>query len=113
MSQVFRAALNLSTSLVNSGKFTEARAFTRKQMKLAMRALGPDHPTTLDFQWGYSRAFTRDKDATAEELAEVATILENALKIAQRVMGREHPQTSNIRHALAGTRGEIARRRGY
>ena len=25
---------------------------------------------------------------------------------------REHPQTSNIRHALAGTRGEIARRRG-
>ena len=53
-----------------------------------------------------------DKDATAEELTEVATILENALKIAQRVMGREHPRTGNIRHELATAREEIARRRG-
>ena len=112
MSQVFRAALNLSTSLVNSGKFTEARAFTRKQMKLAMRALGPDHPTTLDFQWGYSRAFTRDKDATAEELAEAVAILEKTLKTAQRVLGREHPDTLNIRGELAFARKQIAYRQG-
>ena len=52
------------------------------------------------------------KDATAEELTEVASILENALKIAQRVMGREHPRTGNIRHELATAREEIARRRG-
>ena len=56
--------------------------------------------------------YCRDKDVTAEELTEVATILENALKIAQRVMGREHPRTGNIRHELATAREEIARRRG-
>ena len=106
------AALNFSTSLTDTGNFAEARAFMPDQMALAKRALGADHPLTLDFQWGYSRAFTRDKDATAEELTEVATILENALKIAQRVMGREHPRTGNIRHELATAREEIARRRG-
>ena len=94
------AALNLSTSLVNTSKFAEARAFLRPQMALAKRVLGPDHSTTLDFQWGYSRAFTRDKDATAEELAEAVAILEKTLKTAQRVLGREHPSTGNYRHEL-------------
>ena len=61
----------ISTSLVDSGKCAEARAFMPGQMTLAKRVLGSDHPLTLDFQWGYSRAFTRDKDATAEELTEV------------------------------------------
>ena len=112
MSQVFRAALNLSTSLVNSGKFTEARAFTRKQMKLATRVLGSDHPITFDFQWGYSRAFTLDKGVSAEQLGEVATALEKTLEVSQRVRGREHPQTCNIRNELtiAKTKEEIARR---
>ena len=69
-------------------------------MALTKRVLGADHPTTLDFQWGYSRAFTRDKDATAEELAEAVAILEKTLKTAQRVLGREHPRTGNYRRAL-------------
>ena len=94
------SALNLSTSLVNSGKFTEARAFTHKQMELARRVLGADHSTTLDFQWGYSRAFTLDREVSAEQLAEAVAILEKTLKTAQRVLGREHPRTGNIRYAL-------------
>ena len=95
------AALNLSTSLVDTGNYAEARAFTRKQMELAKRVLGSDHPTTLDFQWGYARAFYLDKDVTAEQLAEPVAALEMALKIAQRVLGREHPSTRNYRRELA------------
>ena len=105
-----QAALNLSTSLVDTGNFAEARAFTRKQMKLATRVLGSDHPITFDFQWGYSRAFTLDKGVSADQLIEVAATLEKTLKTAQRVLGREHPDTFNIRGELAFARKEIARR---
>ena len=106
------AALNLSTSLVNNRKFAEARAFIRDQMALAKRVHGSDHPTTLDFQWGYARVFILDNDATAEEIAEAAAILEKTLKIAQRVLGREHPSTGYYRHALEIAREQIALRQG-
>ena len=95
------SALNLSTALVDSGKFTEARAFMPDQMALARRVLGSDHQITLDFQWGYARAFFLDRDVTAEQLAEPVAALEMALKIAQRVLGREHPSTCNYRRGLA------------
>ena len=98
------AALNLSSSLVNTGKFTEARAFIRDQMALAKRVHGSDHPTTLDFQWGYARAFFLDKDVPAEQLAEPVAALEMALKIAQRVLGPEHPSTCSYRRELAAAR---------
>ena len=67
--------------------------------------------TTLDFQWGYSRAFTLDKDVSAEQLAEVATTLEKTLKTAQRVLGREHPRTGNIRYALEECKKLVTARR--
>ena len=101
-----------TTSLTDTGNFAEARAFMPDQMALAKRALGADHKTTLDFQWGYSRAFTLDKDVSAEQLAEVATTLETTLEISQRVCGREHPRTCSIRGELTFAREEIARRRG-
>ena len=82
------------------------------QMALANRALGPYHQITLDFQWGYARAFFLDKDVTAEQLAEPAAALEKALKIAQRVLGREHPSTCNYRRELAAARILIAAHRG-
>ena len=69
-------------------------------MALANRALGPYHQITLDFQWGYARAFFLDKDVTAEQLAEPVAALEKVLKIAQRVFGPEHPSTCNYRRAL-------------
>ena len=71
------------------------------QVALAKRVLGSDHIITLDFQWGWARAFTRDVDVTAEQLAEAVAILEKTLKTAQRVLGREHPSTCNYRHELA------------
>ena len=94
------SALNLSTSLVNTSKFAEARAFIHDQMALAKRILGSDHDLTLAFQWGYARAFTLDKSVSADQLVEVATTLEKTLKTAQRVLGREHPSTGNYRHEL-------------
>ena len=106
------SALNLSTALVDSGKFTEARAFMPDQMALAKRVLGSDNLTTLNFQWGYARAFFLDKDVTAEQLAEPVAALDKALKIAQRVLGNEHPSTCTYRRELAAARILIARRRG-
>jgi len=106
------AALNLSTALVDSGKFAEARAFMPDQMALAKRILGSDHPVTLDFQWGWARAFFCDEDVTAEQLAEPAAALEKALKIAQRVLGPEHPSTGIYRGELAFARQQIALRQG-
>jgi hypothetical protein len=93
------AALNLSTSLVDTGN--SPKVFISDQIALAERAFGSDHILTLDFQWGYSRAFTCDKDVSAEELAEVATILEETVKTAQHVLGSDHPRTCCIRNELA------------
>ena len=104
------AALNLSTSLTDTGRFAEARAFMPDQMALAKRILGSDHPLTLDFQWGWARALLKDVDVTAEQLAEAASTLEKALKIAQRVLGHEHPSTCNYRRYLEYCKIQIARR---
>ena len=92
--------VNLSTSLVNAGNYAEARAFMPDQMTLAKRVLGSDHLMTLNFQWGYFRAFFLDEDVTAEQLVEPAAALKKAIKIAQRVLGPEHPATCNYRRAL-------------
>ena len=70
-------------------------------MALAKRILGSDHDLTLDFQWGYARAFFLDKGASSEQLAEAVAILEKTLKTAQRVLGREHPSTCNYHRELA------------
>ena len=104
--------LNLSTSLVNTSKFAEARAFIHDQMALAKRILGSDHDLTLAFQWGYARAFTLDKSVSADQLVEVATTLEKTLKTAQRVLGREHPRTGNIRYALEECKKLVTAREG-
>ena len=74
------------------------------QMALTRRVLGSDHRLTLDFQWGWARAFTCDKDASSEQLAVAVAILEKALKTAQRVLGREHPGTFNYRRELASAK---------
>ena len=103
-------ALNLSTSLVDTGNYAEARAFLPDQMALAKRVLGSEHPLTLNFQWGYARAFFLDKSVSAEQLAEAVAVLERALKIAQRVLGREHPSTRNYRSDVAAARELIALR---
>ena len=60
----------------------------------------------------HARAFTLDRDASAEQLAEVATTLEKTLKTAQRVLGREHPRTGNIRYALEECKKLVTARRG-
>ena len=98
------AALNLSTSLVDTGNYAEARAFMPGQVALAKRVLGSDHIITLDFQWGWARAFTRDVDVTAEQLAEAVANLEKAVKIAQRVLGSEHPSTRSYHRELAAAK---------
>ena len=59
-----------------------------------------------------SHGIILDNDATAEEIAEAAAILEKTLKIAQRVLGREHPSTGYYRHALEIAREQIALRQG-
>ena len=110
--QTCYAALNFSTSLTDTGNFAEARAFMPDQIALANRVLGSDHPLTLEFQWGYFRAFSLDKDVTAEQLAEPVAGLEKSLKIAQRVLGREHPSTCNYRYELAAAREILAIKRG-
>ena len=82
------------------------------QVALTKRVLGSDHIITLDFQWGYFRAFFLDEDVTAEQLVEPATALKKAIKIAQRVLGPEHPATCNYRRALVIAREQIALRQG-
>ena len=106
------SALNLSTALVDTGNYAEARAFMPDQVALTKRVLGSDHIITLDFQGGWARAFFCDEDVPAEQLAEPAAALEKALKIAQRVLGPEHPSTGIYRGELAFARQQIALRQG-
>ena len=102
------AANNYGESLVNLGRFEEAKALLRKTVPVARRVLGEDHELTLRMSLIYGWALSRDAGAALDDLREAVTTLEDAGRIARRVFGGAHPLTAQIeksrQNALAALR---------
>ena len=94
------AANNYGVSLVDIGRFEEARSLLRKTIPAARRVLGESHETMLRMKWTYAEALYKDSGATHENLREAVTTLEEMHQIARRVLGDAHPLTTGIVRTL-------------
>ena len=101
-------ALNLSWSLKETGRYTEAKSFLRKQLPKARRALGVDHDTVIRFRYLYADTLRLDGDASREDLVEAVTLLEELSRTTRRIYGTSHPLANDIRNTLGWARETLA-----
>ena len=87
------AANNYATTLIELGRFEEARSLMRKMIPVARRVLGRNDDLTLQMRWNYAKALFVDPDATLANLSEAVTTLEETARTARRVLGGEYPLT--------------------
>ncbi len=85
-------------------KFEEARPFLRKLIGRSRRALGPEHINTLRLRRAYAEAFFSDDAASAREVREAVTTLEELDAVARRIYGKSHSDRLNIYASLERAR---------
>ncbi len=106
------AANNYGESLVNLGRYHEAKSLLRKTLPVARRVLGEGNETTLRLRARCAMALYEDPAATLDALREAVTTLEETERIARRVLGGAHPITvvlaGNIPKARAKLRAREA-----
>ena len=99
-------------TLLDLGRFKEAKALLRKTMPVARRVLGESSETTLMIRWNYALALCCDPSATLDDVSEGVSTLEDAGRIARRVLGGAHPTTEGIENALRDAGAALAAREG-
>ena len=104
------AANNYGESLVNLGRFEEAKALLRKTTPVARRVLGESHELTIRMSRSYARALYLDPAATLDDLREAVATLEETERIARRVLGGAHPLAARIEHHLRAARAALRAR---
>jgi hypothetical protein len=104
------AASNYAISLNELRRFKEAKAFLRKTMPVARRAIGESHELTLKLRRNYAQSLWRDDGATLDDLREAVTTLEETARIARRVLGGTHPTTVGTEYELRNARAALAAR---
>ena len=99
--------LNLSKSLLDTHRHTEARSFLREQLPKARRALGPADDTLFKLRWNYALSLC-DTGASREDVLEATTLLEELSSTAQRVYGPSNPVAAGVKRDLAHARRKLA-----
>ena len=97
-------------TLLDLGRFKEAKALLRKTMPVARRVLGESSETTLMIRWNYAKALYKDDGVTLDNLREAVTTLEDAGRTARRVLGGAHPLTGGIERRLRDARAALRAR---
>ena len=105
---LFIDVLNLSWSLNETGRYTEAKSFLREQLPKARRVLGVDHDTVIQMRWQHAETLRLDGDASREDLVEAVTVLEELSRKTQRIYGTSHPLPTDIRTTLGLARKKLA-----
>ena len=101
---------NYADTLLNLGRFAEAKALIRKMMPVARRILGESDEITLRMRWNYGAALYADPTATLYDLRKAVTMLEDTDQIARRVFGGAHPDTVGIEQHLRDARAALRAR---
>ena len=97
-------------SLIDLGRFEEARSLLCKTMPVARRALGASHESTIRMSRSYARTLYLDDGATLDDLRKAVTTLEDTGRIAWRVLGGRHPITMGTERYLQQARAALAAR---
>ena len=101
------AANNYATTLIELGRFEEARSLMRKMIPVARRVLGRNDDLTLQMRGNYARALYADPAATFDDLREAVATSKESARIARRVFGSAHPLTGDIGVSLRLARAAL------
>ena len=94
-------------SLIDLGRFEEAKTTLRETMPVARRVLGENNDTTLRMRSLSAQALYRADGATLDDLREAVTTLEETEWTARRVLGGSHPLTGVIELRLRDARAAL------
>ena len=86
-------------TLINIGRFEEAKRLLRKTTPVARRVLGTEHELSLSLREDLSRA-TLEGESPAEDKREALRMLEDVAGVMRRVMGPAHPDTVHAQRRL-------------
>ena len=106
--RTFCRALNLSVSLVGTGRYKQAKSFLREQIAAARRVLGEETSLVIRLRWNYADALCEDDSASRDDVAEAVAILEELFRTARRVLGTAHPITGSIQDSLGKAQETLA-----
>jgi len=103
------AATALVQSLVQLGKFLEAKNFLRELIPVARRVWGRESDQWLRQQWMYGNVLCEEGSApTLDDLVEGVKVLEAVEKSWVRVMGARHPETPRMQSSLKKAQAKLA-----
>ena len=108
--ETIREANNYANTLVDLGRFDEAKSVLRKMMPVARRVLGDSKDVTLTMRCAYARALYDDDGATLDDLREAVNMIEELERTARRVLGGAHPLTTIIGLKLQDARATLRAR---
>ena len=99
--------LNLSKSLLDTHRHTEARSFLREQLPKARRALGPADDTLFKLRWNYALSLC-DTGASREDVLEATTLLEELSSTTRRIYGPANPFAEMVQRAFVASQKALA-----
>ena len=82
----------------------QAKLFARTQLRLARRALGPDHAHVLSLRGDLATAVLYDDKATAQEKLDAEASLVNTIEAMRRVHGPESEEAKHAQEVLEYSR---------
>jgi len=87
---------NLSDTLTDEGKYSEAEQMVRQTLETEQRTLGPDHTDTLVTTMGLAEVLKKEK-----RFAESEMFFGRTLDGLRRAVGANHPDTAKAAYDLA------------
>ena len=97
-------ATAITTVLLELERYREAKLFARTQLRLARRALGPDHAHVLSLSEDLATAVLYDDKSTAQEKLDAEASLVNTIEAMRRVHGPESEEAKHAQEVLEYSR---------
>ena len=102
---------NVAESLIELGRFAEAKAFLPDVIAFSVSHHGANHVETLKLRWRLAKSLYSGEGASISDCEEAVATLEDVIRISRRVFGTNHPGFANAPIALEKAREALARAR--
>ena len=102
---------NVAESLIELGRFAEAKAFLPDVIAFSVSRHGANHIETLKLRWRLATSLYKCEGASISDCEEAVATLEDVILISRRVCGTNHPTFAKAPIALESAREALARAR--
>ena len=102
---------NVAESLIELGRFAEAKGFLPDVIAFSVSRHGANHIETLKLRWRLATSLYKCEGASISDCEEAVATLEDVILISRRVCGTNHPTFTKAPIALESAREALARAR--